>query len=164
MVLPLEILTGNAGVSVYLFFLFIIFVVISYLTVKFMLRTLMFMMIGATFPLFLKYVLNLNIKITALTVLGYAVLGGVLYLCYAVLKALFTTGKVVLFIIRIISFPFRLGFRVVMFLVRKIGGGGKQKSRVEKERLEVIKSVDDKEEEREEDKRKSKGSKRRKKE
>lgn len=91
---------------IYLFILFVVFIVIAYKLMVIAARAFVVAVVASLFPLFLNRVLGLAVEVSLSSMLFWALIGVGLYLAYELISFLYKTSKVILLIVKIVTWPF----------------------------------------------------------
>ena len=116
--------------SLLLFFL--IFLIAAYILFRVVTKALIFMLLGAMFPLFLKYVMHMDVVLSLRTMMYYSLLAGILYLLYLLFRAVVTVIRTGTFALKIVVLPFRITLSAVRSIIRMMKGRESEKSQRKK--------------------------------
>ena len=108
--------------------MFVMFLVVLYVVFRIIAKTVVFMVLGAVFPFFLKYVLHADISITFGMVMTYALLGAMLYLTYTLLRGVVNLAKLGVMAVKLLTYPPKLVLRLLRWLT-SISTGGRRRRR-----------------------------------
>lgn len=105
---------------IYQFVIFGIFLYVFFKIAQIFMRAVYVALVSAAFPLFLKYVVGMNIALSLQTMLYFMLLGVGVYLIYEKISLIIRFGRLILRAGKVLLWP-------AMALARLIGGGAKSK-------------------------------------